>query len=57
MKMNQEATFSPITIVLETEVEANVFWDLVPDAQSSEKQEVRTMALLLSDYFSNEAKL
>ena len=56
MKIDQEKYFKPITIVLETADEANLFWHLVnvysiPDGPLSE------MAIKISNWFSSEAQI
>ena len=64
MKIMQqsEPKFEPIAIVLETAYEANILWSLVSVVRRLElggnevDEEIRKMAIKISNYFGNEAK-
>lgn len=59
MKLLQENEgFRPIAVVLETRDEAYVFWDMLDRVKkTTEKDAEYEMALEISDWLSNEAKL
>jgi len=59
MKIVQEESFEPITIVLETKDEAIAFWDLVikSGGSGSRDENMAQMAIRLNDYFTNNAHL
>lgn len=58
--MQQETTFSPIAIVCETLEEAEALWDLARFTDCTGEplsDDARRMAIKISDWFSNDAKL
>jgi hypothetical protein len=59
MRLQQQNNgFSPIAIVLETQRDLEVFWDMVLRIkQCSDKDEEYEMARTISDWISNEARL
>jgi len=59
MKLHQENEgFSPISIVLETRGEAQVFWDMLHRIKmATEKDADYEMAKTISSWLMNEAKL
>ena len=54
MKIEQDKTeFKPITIILETQEEADAFWDLTESIVVSDTRgDVRVMAMTISNWFS-----
>lgn len=59
MRLQQQNNgFSPIAIVLETQRDLEVFWDMVLRIKRcSDKDEEYEMACTISDWISNEAHL
>ena len=58
MKIEQQKTFKPITITLETETDAQAFWEIVQQfPNDNENKDARNLATRISNWFSNEAKL
>jgi hypothetical protein len=59
MKLLQENDgFSPISIVLETREEAQVFWDMIDRVKNNTVRDAeREMAKTISNWIMNEAKL
>ena len=59
MDIKQEATYSPIAIVLNTPEEAEIFWDIVRAYGVKTKVPAVNMAFArqISDWFSAKAKL
>lgn len=50
--------FSPITITLESETDAQAFWEIVQQFPNDNKNKyARELATRISNWFSNEAKL
>lgn len=58
--MQQEGAFKPIALVLETEQDALMFWDIIEQYVSvggPASEETYQMATRINCWFSNEAKL
>jgi hypothetical protein len=58
--MQQDGNFRPIALVLETEIDALRFWDIINQYVSvggAASEEAYQMAIKISNWFSNEAKL
>lgn len=58
--MQQEGPFKPIAIVLETEEDALLFLDIIDQYVTvgvPESESAYHMAMLISNWFTNEAKL
>lgn len=56
--MQQNNGFSPVALVLETQRDLEVFWDMVLRIKKcSDKDEEYEMARKISDWISNEAHL
>ena len=54
----QKPKFSPITITLESETDAQAFWEIVQQfPNDNENKHARNLATRISNWFSNEAKL
>ena len=59
MKINQEKTFKPVVITLETRAEAEAFWDIVlhyGNSPDKAKKAAKDLAMTISDWFSNEGQ-
>lgn len=57
MKIEQQQTFQPIRITLETQEEVMELWGLIDAGAMSGKPEVREIAIRLSNWLSNCAQL
>lgn len=57
MRIKQELSFSPVTIQLTTQEEAEAFWDIVlhyDNPADTPKKASKDLAVRISDWFSNE---
>ena len=57
MKIEQKPKFQPITIMLETREEAEIFWDLISMERVIKSGKILSMGIELSNWFSNNAQL
>lgn len=57
--MQQDSKFSPIAVVLESEEEVEQFWHLIRLSAHNVNtdDDARSLAIRISNYLSNEAKL
>ena len=58
--MQQDITFSPMALIVETAEEAEALWELARFTDCTGEPlsgEARAMAVKISNWFSNEAKL
>jgi hypothetical protein len=57
MKIVQEPKFQPITITLENNEEADLFWQLVIHCSSKRQGKLKEFADAISNWFSNNSQL
>ena len=58
--MQQEGSFRPIALVLETEADALLLWEIIDQyfrTGNATSEEAYQMSIRISSWFNNEAKL